>query len=333
MSDKKASVKTRVLSGVQPSAGQVHVGNYLGAMKRFVELAKKHETLFCVVDLHALNSVKDGKVLREFTQSLTAAYLAIGIDPKETILFRQSDLIEVCELSWYLSCNFPLGLLERGHALKDARAKGDKVDSGLMYYPILMAADILLYKANLIPVGADQKQHLEMTREIAQKMNGTYGDVFPVPEPLIDDAAGVIPGLDGRKMSKSYKNYIGLFETEKKLEKKVKKIVTDSLGVDDKKDPETCNVFKLYKLFGTPEQIEALADRYRSGGMGYGEAKMELFSAMNEELAPLRENYQSWIERPAELEDVLEEGAKKARAIASETIGELRNLLGVGPFR
>ncbi len=324
--------KKRVLSGVQPSAGQVHIGNYLGAMKRFVQLAKEHETFFCVVDLHALNTVKDAKELRGYTHSLAAAYLAIGIDPEETVLFRQSDLPEVCELSWILACNFPLGLLERGHALKDARAKGDKVDSGLMYYPILMAADILLYKANLIPVGADQKQHIEMTREIAQKMNLAYGEIFPVPEPMIEEATGIIPGLDGRKMSKSYDNYIGLFETEKKLKKKVMKIVTDSLGVEDKKDPESCNVFKLYKLFADPSQQVALADKYSAGGMGYGEAKLDLFEVMNQELAPLRESYENWISRPDDLEDVLRQGAKKGREEAAATMAELRNAIGIGPL-
>jgi len=323
--------KKRVLSGVQPSAGQVHVGNYLGAMKRFVQLAREHETYFCIVDLHALNTVKDGKELRGYTTSLAAAYLAIGIDPEQTVLFRQSDLPEVCELSWFLACNFPLGLLERGHALKDARAKGEKVDSGLMYYPILMAADILLYKADLIPVGADQKQHIEMTREIAQKMNLAYGDIFPVPEPLIEEATGVIPGLDGRKMSKSYDNYIGLFESEKKLKKKVMKIVTDSLGVEDKKDAESCNVFNLFKLFANEEKQQALAEKYRAGGMGYGEAKLELFEAMNQELAPMRESYEDWMSRPDDLEDVLKAGARKAREGAQATMSELRSAIGVGP--
>lgn len=333
--NKKQKPKSRVLSGVQPSAGQVHVGNYLGAMKRFVSLAKEEgekggETIFCIVDLHALTSVKEAKLLREFTTSLTAAHLAIGIDPAKTILFRQSDIPEVCELSWYLSCNFPLGLLNRAHALKDSKAKKENTNSGLMYYPILMAADILLYKATKIPVGADQKQHLEMTREIAQKMNLIYGDIFPVPEPLIEESTGVIPGLDGRKMSKSYDNYIGLFETEKKLEKKVKKIVTDSLGVEDKKDPETCNVFKLYKFFANKNEQAELAEKYKSGGMGYGEAKMALFHAMNSELGPFREKYEELISRPKDLEDVLEDGGKRAREIAKSTIDEVRGKLGVG---
>jgi len=201
-----------------------------------------------------------------------------------------------------------------------------------MYYPILMAADILLYKADLIPVGADQKQHIEMTREITQKMNLAYGEIFPMPEPLIEEATGVIPGLDGRKMSKSYDNYIGLFETEKKLKKKVMKIVTDSLGVEDKKDPESCNVFKLYKLFADSNQQQILAEKYRAGGMGYGEAKLDLFEVMNQELAPLRESYEDWMSRPDDLEDVLRSGAQKARKEASATMSQLRAALGVGPL-
>ncbi len=329
---KGPTVKGRVLSGVQPSGGQVHLGNYLGAMKRFVELSKTAETLFCVVDLHALTSVKEAEKLRDYTRSLTAAYLAIGIDPEETILFRQSDLPEVCELSWYLTCNFPLGLLERAHALKDAKARGDTVNSGLMFYPILMAADILLYRAEQIPVGADQKQHIEMTREIAQKMNSVYGDLFPIPEPLIEESTGVIPGLDGRKMSKSYNNYIGLFETEKALEKKVKRIVTDSLGVEEKKDPEKCSVFKLYKFFASKDEQNALANKYRAGGMGYGVAKQELFRVINLELSPLRASYDSWMARPDDLEDILLQGAQKARVLAFETLSELRSALGVGRY-
>lgn len=327
-----ADKKTRVFSGVQPSGEQVHIGNYLGAMKHFVELSKKHDTTVCIVDLHALTSVSQKEKLEQYSMSLGAAYLAIGLEPEQTCIFRQSDVPEVCELTWYLSCQFPLGLLERSLALKDSKAKGKSVNSGLMFYPILMAADILLSRANLIPVGADQKQHIEMTREIAQKFNTNFEEVFPIPEPLIQEETGVIPGLDGRKMSKSYDNYIGLFLPTKKLRKKVMSIVTDSKSVEDKKDPETCNVFSLYKFFSTKEQQDVLADKYRSGGMGYGEAKLALFEALELEIAPLRETYESWISRPDDLRDILSSGAKKAKVRSCETMSLVRDALGIGKY-
>lgn len=322
--------KQRVFSGIQPSGSQVHIGNYLGAMKHFVSLAEKYETIVCIVDLHALTSVESKQDLEDYSRSLAAAYLAIGLDPAKTIIFRQSDVPEVCELTWYLSCQFPLGLLERGHLVKDARAKGISVNSGKMIYPLLMAADILLYKATLVPVGADQKQHLEMTREVAEKINFRFGDIFPIPEPYICEETGVIPGLDGRKMSKSYDNYIGLFEPPKKARKKIMKIVTDSKSVEEAKDPDTCSVFQLFSLLATPAETEELAQRYRSGGMGYGEAKQSLFDVYEREVAPIRDSYESLISKPDHLVDVLTDGAARARAIAVETMDEIRNALGVG---
>jgi len=321
--------KKRVFSGVQPSGAQVHIGNYLGAMKRFVELAQECETIFCLVDLHALTTVEDAEALRENTISLAASYLAIGLDPEKTILFRQSDVPEVCELTWMLACQFPLGLLERAHALKDARAKGLTPNAGLMIYPILMAADILLYRATDVPVGADQKQHIEMTRDVAARMNARVGEAFPLPEPLIDEATGVIPGLDGRKMSKSYDNYIGLFEKPKAMRKKIMRIVTDSKTVEEVKDPESCNVFQLYGFFATADEQGALAARYREGGMGYGEAKEALYQAVERELAPIRENYERHMADPDELNRILADGALRAREIASSTIKELRRNLGL----
>lgn len=327
-----AKTKQRVLSGVQPSGAQVHLGNYLGAMRRFVTLAEQHETFVCLVDLHALTSVEKGAELRRYTQSLAAAYLAIGLDPKKVVIFRQSDVIEVCELAWYLSCQFPLGLLERAHALKDARAKNLTVNSGLMLYPILMAADILLYRATHVPVGADQKQHLEMTREVAQKFNAHYGDLFPVPEPLIDGETGVIPGLDGRKMSKSYNNYIGLFEQPDEIRKKVMRIVTDSRGVEEVKDPEQCNVFRLFRLVATGAETAELSEKYRRGGMGYGVAKEALFEVLKRELAPLRESYEGWLSKPKDLDDVLAAGAAIARDEARRTMANVRAAVGTGSF-
>jgi tryptophanyl-tRNA synthetase len=238
-----------ILSGIQPSASQVHLGNYIGAMRRFVELQETNPLIVCIVDLHALTSVTSKKDMQSFTLSLAAAYYATGLLKESTIIFKQSDIPEVCELSWYFACHFPLGLLERAHAFKDKKARKEQVNAGLMFYPILMAADILLYKAKKVPVGADQKQHLEMTREIAEKFNYHFKTTFPIPEPLIEESTGVIPGLDGKKMSKSYDNYIGLFESEKDIKKKIKRIVTDSKGVDEKKDPATCTIYKLFFTF------------------------------------------------------------------------------------
>lgn len=324
--------KELVFSGVQPSGAQVHIGNYLGAMKHFVELAKTHKTIVCIVDLHALTTVESKQDLEKYSQSLAAAYLAIGLDPNSTIIFRQSDVPEVCELCWYLTCQFPLGLLERAHALKDARAKGLTVSSGLMYYPVLMAADILLYKATLVPVGADQKQHIEMTREVAEKVNHRFGDIFPLPEPYISERTGVIPGLDGRKMSKSYDNYIGLFESPKDVRKKIMRIVTDSKSMEDPKDPDTCAVYRLYSLLASDSESAALAQRYRAGGMGYGEAKQALYEVFEREVSPLRDRYEALMAEPERLRQVLGDCAQDAREIARETIREVREGLGLGPY-
>lgn len=321
--------KDLVFSGVQPSAAQVHAGNYLGAMRRFVELSEQHETMVCIVDLHALTTIDDAEALRENTRSLAAAYLAIGLNPEQTIIFCQSDVPEVCELTWYLACRFPLGLLERAHAVKDAREKSMNINAGVMYYPILMAADILLYKGTMVPVGADQKQHLEMTREIVAKFNATYGDIFPMPEPLISEQTGVIPGIDGRKMSKSYDNYIGLFEKPKALRKKIMRIVTDSKALEDVKDPDDCTVFTLYKFFASEQEQQDLRARYLAGGMGYGHAKEALFEAMERAFSPIRDRYEALLAEPQRLEEVLQQGAERARKIAQSTIAEVRSAVGV----
>ncbi|MCL4162729.1 UNVERIFIED_CONTAM: hypothetical protein GTU68_057203 [Idotea baltica] len=298
-------------------------------MRHFVDLAKKHDTIVCIVDYHALTSVSDAASLRENSLSLAAAYLAIGLKPDETIIFKQSDVPSVCELSWILACQFPLGLLERAHSVKDARAKNQQINAGRMFYPILMAADILLYKATLVPVGKDQKQHLEMSREVAQKFNQRYGEVFPVPEPYISETTGIIPGLDGRKMSKSYDNYIGLFETPKAAKKKIMRITTDSLSVEDKKDPEQCSVYQLYSLLASEQESADIADKYRSGGYGYGEAKLALVDIFEREIGPIRERYLELMDKPDDLRDMLAASAKKADAIASETMAQMHELLGV----
>ncbi len=321
--------KELIFSGVQPSASQVHIGNYLGALKKFVEIQEQHPLMVCIVDFHALTTVSKKDELKEFSFSLAATYLALGLNKPSTIIFKQSDIPEVCELAWYFACQFPLGLLERAHAFKDKKQKNQQVNAGLLFYPILMAADILLYKATKVPVGSDQKQHLEMSREIAEKFNYHFKTTFPIPEPMIDEKAGVVSGLDGRKMSKSYDNYIGLFEKESVINKKVKRIVTDSKNVDESKDPDTCNIFSLYKHFATPDEIANLAERYRKGGMGYGTAKAELFEVIMRELSPIRERYEYFINQPKEVEEALENGAERARVIALETMAEVRNSLGI----
>jgi len=318
----------RVFSGIQPSASQVHLGNYLGAMKEFVRLSKQYQTIVCIVDLHAMTTVHNGENLSKYTQSLMAAYLAVGLDPEQCIIFKQSDVPEVTELAWYLACQFPFGLLERAHTIKDARAKDEQINCGRAFYVLLMAADILLYKATKVPVGEDQRQHIEMTRDAALKFNLTYGEVFPMPDGLIQQSTGVIPGLDGRKMSKSYDNFIGLFDSPKEIKAKVARIVTDSKGLEDKKEPDSCNVYNLYKLFATAEESQAMADKYRAGGYGYGHAKQELVTVLERTLAPVRDSYNSLIDRPDFIKDILNSGGAKAREIAQQTIDEVRSVVG-----
>lgn len=320
----------RVLSGIQPTASMVHLGNYLGAMRHFLGLAENSESLFCIVDFHALTTIKDADTLRNNSLSLAAAYLSIGLDPEKVILYKQSDVPGVTELAWYLACQLPSSTLEKGHAYKDAKASGKSVNAGTMYYPLLMAADILLYKATTIPVGADQKQHIEVARDIAQAFNFHFGEVFPLPDPVIPEEGGQVVGLDGRKMSKSYDNYIGLFEEPKKITKKIKSIVTDSKSVEEPKDPESCAIFKLYKLFGSSDQIDDLAERYRAGGLGYGHAKLELAELVNAHLEPIQSEWHSWMSRPNDVSDILELGAKRASEIAESTLSEVRGKLGVG---
>jgi tryptophanyl-tRNA synthetase len=325
-----ATPRKRVLSGVKPSGEQAHIGNYFGAFRQWVDLQETHENFCFIADYHALTSVFDGKTVRAWTQELMIELLAVGLDPEKTILFRQSDVPEVCELTWILSCSTPHGLLERAHAYKDARAKGVDVNAGLFSYPVLMASDILIYKSHLVPVGKDQKQHIEIARDIAQRFNGAYGDVLTLPDPLIQDDTAVVTGLDGRKMSKSYGNTIMLFEPEKQMRKKVMSIVTDSRTVEEPKDPETCNVFALHKLFD-PEGLEALRARYVAGGMGYGEAKKLLFEKMMDVLGPVRARYEDLARRPDEVEEIFHAGARRAREVAAATVDECRRAAGLGP--
>ena len=318
----------RILSGIQPS-GSLHIGNYFAMMKPMIEMQHENE-LFCfIVNYHAMTTTTDGKALKDYTINAAIDFLALGLDPEKTYFWIQSDVPEVTELTWILSCHTSLGLLERSHSYKDKLARGITPNTGLFTYPVLMAADILLYNAEIIPVGKDQKQHVEITRDIALRFNNTYGDVFVIPEPQIQDDLAVIPGIDGQKMSKSYDNTINIFEDEKPLKKKVMKIVTDSTPVEDPKNPDACNVFALYRLFAKESELNSMRERYLKGGMGYGEAKKELLSLMWEYFAPFRAERERYLNDPGEVINIMKKGAEKTRAVATEVLDSVKNAVGL----
>jgi len=318
----------RVLSGIQPS-GTLHIANYFAMMQRMIRFQQEH-TLFCfVVNLHALTTVLDGDRLRTDTMNACLDFLALGLDPDKAFFWVQGDVPEVCELTWILNNHTPVGLLERAHSYKDKIAKGFQPHNGLFSYPVLMAADILLYQADAVPVGKDQKQHLEITRDIAIKFNNAYGETFTVPEPWIEEDTAVIPGIDGQKMSKSYGNTLEIFAPEKYLKKKVMKIVTDSTPVEDPKDPAKCNVFALISLFLDAQEKAALAERYRAGGMGYGEVKKELFARMWEYFAPYRAKREELAGNLDYVREIMAKGADKTRAVAVETLDLVRSRVGL----
>ncbi len=318
----------RILSGIQPS-GTLHIGNYFAMMKPMIELQEKNE-LFCfIVNYHALTSVADADELRKNTIDAALDFLALGLDPEKCFFWVQSDVPEVTELTWILSCHTSLGLLERSHSYKDKIAKGITPNTGLYTYPVLMAADILLYKSQIIPVGKDQKQHIEITRDIAGSFNARYGEIFVIPEPQISDDIAVIPGIDGQKMSKSYDNAINIFEDEKSLKSKVMKIVTDSKPVDEPKDPDTCNVFAIYKLFAGREGTQTMADRYRKGGVGYGEIKKELLGLILDYFRPFKEKRSLLSSDLGEVYAILRKGADKTKKVARETLDEVKKAVGI----
>jgi len=317
----------RVLSGVQPT-GKLHIGNYFGAIRQYVALQHEHDGFYFMANYHALTTVRDGATLRAQTNEIAADFLALGLDPAKATIFRQSDVPEVCELTWILSCLCPMGLLERCHAYKDKVQQGIPADHGLFAYPVLMAADILIYNSHLVPVGQDQKQHIEVTRDLAIRFNNNYGEILTVPDGYILETTAIVPGLDGRKMSKSYDNTIEIFEPEKSVKKKIMSIVTDSTPVEDPKDPENNTIFQLYSLFATPEEKAAMAQRFRAGGVGYGEYKKQLLAAFLEYFGPQREQRAALEQDMATVEDVLAEGARKARAVARETLDKVRAACG-----
>lgn len=318
----------RVLSGIQPS-GVLHLGNYFGAIKQFVELQDACESYIFIANYHALTTMRDSKLLRDNTLDIALHYLAFGLDPEKAVLFRQSDVPEVCELSWILSTLTPMGLLERCHSYKDKIAKGFSPEHGLFAYPVLMAADILIYQSDIVPVGKDQKQHVEVARDLAIKFNNLYGEVFKLPEEQIKKSTATVPGIDGQKMSKSYDNCITMFDSNKDLKKKVMSIVTNSTPLEEPKDPEACNVYTLYKLFASDEEIETMAANYRNGGYGYGHAKKELLTKMLDYFAPARARYEELKADLSYVEKVLKEGALKARTEAEKTMKEVRKAVGL----
>ncbi len=318
----------RILSGIQPS-GKLHIGNYFGMMKPAIELQEQGEAFLFIADYHALTSVRDADALREMTKDVALDFLAAGLDPDKTAFYRQSDVPEVQELAWLLSVITPMGLLERCHSYKDKTSKGIAATHGLFAYPVLMAADILSVQSTVVPVGRDQKQHVEVTRDIATKFNNQYGEVFTIPEPSIRDSVAVVPGVDGQKMSKSYDNTLEIFGEPGPLKKRVMKIVTDCKELEDPKDPDTCNVFALYNLFATDEEASDLAARYRAGNFGYGTAKKELLAKINEHFAPMREKRAELEKNMDFVEEVLRKGADKARAETRQTLQAARKAVGL----
>jgi len=320
--------KKRILSGIQPS-GLLHIGNYFGAMKQFLELQDENECYIFIANYHALTSINNKEELYKNTLEVAINYLSIGLDPEKVILFKQSDIPEVCELSWILSTVTPMGLLERCVSYKDKIAKGILASHGLFAYPILQAADILIYKSDIVPVGSDQKQHVEVTRDIAIKFNNTYGELLKIPDLRINKQTAVVPGIDGQKMSKSYNNYISHFSDEKTLKKQVMNIVTDSTPLEAPKDPDKCNVYALYKLFASKNEIEKMADNYRKGGYGYGNAKKELLGKILDYFGNAREKYDELKNNLDYVEKVLKNGAEKAKKVANETLKEIRDAVGL----
>lgn len=319
----------RVLSGIQPS-GRLHIGNYFGAMRQHLQLQAQNDGFYFIADYHALTSGPSPAELAEYTLAVAMDYLALGLDPNKTVFWRQSDVPEVTELSWILSCVTPMGLLQRCVSYKDKVAQGISANHGLFAYPVLQAADILAFHSNLVPVGADQKQHIEVTRDIATAFNSTYGQVLTLPEDYILKDVAVVPGIDGRKMSKSYDNAIEIFEPETSVKKKVMRIVTDSTPVEQPKDPARCNVFALLRLVAPADELAEWERKYRAGGTGYGEAKKRLAELLLDHFRPYRQKRAELEKDTAQVWRVLADGADRARAIAQKTLDDVRKAVGLG---
>ena len=321
-------MKKRILSGIQPS-GSLHIGNYFGMIKRMIEYQESSDLFLFIVNLHSLTTVADGPKLKQLTLEAAMDMLALGIDPEKCYFWVQSDVPETAELAWILSCVAPMGLLERAHSYKDKMAKGIKPNLGLFSYPILMAADILINQSEIIPVGKDQKQHVEIARDIAIKFNNMFGETFVIPEPDIPADIASIPGTNGQKMSKSYDNTIPIFGDEKVIKKAVMGIVTDSKGVDEPKEPEGNTIYELYKLFAKPEETKEMSDRFKKGGMGYGDAKKMLLEKIQETFKPFQEKREHLANNPKEVEAILAKGAEKVRAVSLKTMDKVREVTGL----
>jgi tryptophanyl-tRNA synthetase len=318
----------RILSGVQPS-GQLHLGNYFGAIRHHIELQDRGEAFYFIANYHALTTLNDAAELRENTHDVALDYLALGLDPDRATFFRQSDVPEVCELTWLLSTVTGMGLLERAVSYKDKLARGVQPRVGLFLYPVLMAADILIYDSDVVPVGADQIQHIEMTRDMAGYFNATYGEVFKLPEPYVESATAKVPGTDGQKMSKSYGNTISIFDEGKALKQRVMGIVTDSTPVEAPKDPDASTVYQLFTLVASQAEAAEMAERLRAGGYGYGDAKKRLLEAVDAYFKPFRERRRELAANPDYVRDVLRRGAERARVEAHKVLARARRACGI----
>ena len=320
---------SRILTGIQ-STGTPHLGNLLGAILPAIKMANdpKNESFLFIADLHSLTQIKDAKLIQDNTYSTAAAWLAFGLNLEKTVFYRQSDIPQVSELSWYLSCFFPYQRLTLAHSFKDKADRLEDVNSGLFTYPMLMAADILLYDANIVPVGKDQLQHLEMTRDVASRFHSKMGETFVMPDAKVQENTMLIPGTDGAKMSKSKNNIINIFLNDKKLRKQIMGIQTDSIPMEDSKDPDSCNVFTLFKLIASPNEIASMKANYEGGNYGYGHAKQALFELLIEKFSKERETYNYYMENLSEVDKALEIGAKKASFLANEVLARVRKKLG-----
>jgi tryptophanyl-tRNA synthetase len=321
--------RKRILSGIKPTGIQ-HLGNYFGALRQHVDLHRDNSCVFFIADYHSMTTITDPEERRHYTLNVALDYLGLGVDPKRAILYRQSDLPETTELTWLLSTVTPHGLLERAHSYKDHVARGLPVNAGLFTYPVLMAADILIHRADLVPVGQDQKQHIEIARDIAIKFNNAYGDVLTLPDAFIPEEVAVVPGTDGQKMSKSYDNCVHMFAAEKQLRKEVMGIVTDSTPVEDPKDPDASALYQLWKLFASPEDRKEMSRRFRAGGLGYGEVKKDLNARILAHFAEARERRAGFAAQPDTVEDILRDGADRARETAGALVAQARAAAGLG---
>ena len=318
----------RILSGIQPS-GVLHIGNYFGMMRPGIALQAEGEAFYFIADYHALTSLRNPKALRENSRRVALDFLACGLDPDRAALFRQSDVPQVTELAWILATVAPMGLLERAHSYKDKVARGMTASAGLFNYPVLMAADILIYDSDIVPVGKDQKQHIEITRDLAVKMNETYGEIFKLPEPRIQTATEVVPGIDGQKMSKSYGNNIDIFGDEDETRKRVMSIVTDSTPLEAPKDPARSTIFQLYSLFASINELADMRERFQRGGTGYGDFKKQLFAKLWEYFAPMRKRREEILADKSYIDNVLDRGAKRANRVANQVMQRVRDAVGL----